>query len=65
MIRQEQILAMESEWKECPFGIRMRFCEYQETRAKDLSSMVLGDLKFFCKLEDLVNCPKLKEVIYD
>ena len=34
---------------ECPFGIRMKSCRYQETYAKDLPSAMQGDLVFLCK----------------
>ena len=48
---------------ECPFGVIMRFCKFQETRAKDLLSAMQGELAFFCKLDSLADCPKFKEVL--
>ena len=50
---------------ECPFASEARFCEYQETRARDVLSAMQGDLVFICTLEKLEDCPKLKEIIYE
>ena len=47
----------------CPFGIKMRFCKYQETRAKDLPSVMQGDLVFLCTLTKLDNCPEFKKML--
>jgi len=49
--------------KTCPFGIEARFCEHQETRAKDLVSAIQGDVVFFCLLDDVIKCPKMREIL--
>ena len=48
---------------ECPFGIRMRHCKFQETRAKSYDKAINGELIFICKLDSLINCPKFEEAL--
>ncbi len=44
----------------CPFGIKMRFCPHQETRAKDFVLAMQGDLIFICKLGSTADCPEFE-----
>ena len=37
------------------------FCKYQETYAKDVFKAIEGDLVFVCTLDNVRNCPELKE----
>ena len=49
--------------KECPFGIRARFCKYQKTYAKDAFSAMEGKLVFLCTLDNAEDCPELKKIL--
>ena len=49
--------------KECPFGIRVRFCKYQKTYARDIFSAVEGRLLFLCMLGKVGDCPELKDIV--
>jgi len=61
---QEEILADEKDWKDCPFGIAQKSCSYQETCARDIVSAMAGDLRFFCKLRYLLrDCPVFRKTI--
>lgn len=49
--------------KECPFGIRARFCKYQKTSAQDVVSAMEGKLLFICTLDRAEDCPELKKAL--
>ena len=58
-------MATKEQTKECPFGIRMRFCKYQETYAGDLSSAIQGKLVFLCKHPNPEDCPEFENLRRD
>jgi len=51
--------------KECPFGIRVRFCKYQKTYAEDVLSAMEGKLLFICTLDKAEDCPEVKKMADD
>lgn len=51
--------------KECPFGIRARFCKYQKTYAEDVLSAIEGKLLFICTLDKAEDCPEVKKMVGD
>jgi len=51
--------------KECPFGIRVRFCKYQKTYAEDVLSAMEGKLLFICTLDKAEDCPEVKKMVGD
>lgn len=48
--------------RKCPFGIDARHCKHQETRAKDLTSAMEGELVFLCTIDKPEDCPRMKEL---
>jgi hypothetical protein len=49
--------------KQCPFGIRARFCKYQKTYAKDALSAIEGNLLFICALDKADDCLETERMI--
>lgn len=49
--------------KQCPFGIKARFCKYQKTYAKDTLSAIEGNLLFICALDKVDDCLEIDRIV--